>query len=302
MPKALFVDPTEVRKPEIIKIKDVPVNQYKNNFEKELKTYGKDRLLRILYDMMTIREFENMMNTFKIQGTWNGIEYNHKGPAHLSMGQEASAVGQCVNLDTDDFIFGSHRSHGELLAKCLSAVAKLDESKLESIMKEFLGGDTLRMAEKVPHKNVKDLAENFVLYGALGEIFARSAGFNRGLGGSMHAYFLPFGSMPNNAIVGGSADIATGAALFKYTHKVFPENNEKCFYPSEKIIRDEINRFYPLKKIMMDEINWFYPSEKIIKDEINWFYALKKIIRDEMNRFYALEKIIRDEVIFSDCK
>jgi 2-oxoisovalerate dehydrogenase E1 component len=82
-------------------------------------------------------------------------------------------------------------------------------------MKEFLSGDTLRMAEKIPHTSIKDLAENFVLYGALGEIFARNAGFNRGLGGSMHAYFLPFGSMPNNAIVGGSADIATGAALFK---------------------------------------------------------------------------------------
>ncbi|MDR0655331.1 MAG: dehydrogenase [Treponema sp.] len=215
MPKSIVVDPAEVRKSGFIKIKDIPVNQYKNNFESELKTYGKEGLVRILYDMIVIREFENMMNSFKIQGSWNGIEYNHKGPAHLSMGQEAAAVGQCVNLGTEDFIFGSHRSHGELLAKCLSAVEKLDEQNLEKIMKEFLGGDTLRMAEKVPYKSVKDLAENFVLYGALGEIFARKAGFNRGLGGSMHAYFLPFGSMPNNAIVGGSADIATGAALYK---------------------------------------------------------------------------------------
>jgi 2-oxoisovalerate dehydrogenase E1 component len=215
MPKSIFVDPAEVRKPQILKIKDIPVNQYKSDFAGEVKTYGKDALVRILYDMLTIREFENMMNTFKIQGAWNGIEYNHKGPAHLSMGQEASAVGQCVNLGIDDFIFGSHRSHGEILAKCLSAVEKLDEAALEKIMKEFLGGDTLRMAEKIKHTGVKDLAENFVLYGALGEIFARNAGFNRGLGGSMHAYFLPFGSMPNNAIVGGSADIATGAALFK---------------------------------------------------------------------------------------
>jgi 2-oxoisovalerate dehydrogenase E1 component len=199
----------------MLKIGDIPVNQYKPNFAGELKTYGRERLIRILYDMLTIREFENMMNTFKIQGAWNGIEYNHKGPAHLSMGQEAAAVGQCVNLDTEDFIFGSHRSHGELLAKCLSAVEKLEEKQLEEIMRDFLGGDTLRMAEKVSYKGVKDLAENFVLYGALGEIFARSAGFNRGLGGSMHAYFLPFGSMPNNAIVGGSADIAAGAALFK---------------------------------------------------------------------------------------
>ena len=31
----------------------------------------------------------------------------------------------------------------------------------------------------------------------------------------MHTFFPPFGVMPNNAIVGGSADIATGAALYK---------------------------------------------------------------------------------------
>ena len=215
MPKSIFVDPAEVRKSGTIKIKDIPVNQYKNSFDNELKTYGREGLIRILYDMITIREFENMMNTFKIQGAWNGIEYNHKGPAHLSMGQEAAAVGQCVTLGIEDLIFGSHRSHGEIIAKCLSAVEKLDEKALEKIMKEFLGGDTLRMAEKAAYSGVKDLAENFVLYGALGEIFARNSGFNRGLGGSMHAYFLPFGSMPNNAIVGGSADIATGAALFK---------------------------------------------------------------------------------------
>ncbi|MDR1862729.1 MAG: dehydrogenase, partial [Treponema sp.] len=215
MPKSIFVDPAEVSKSGTIKIKDIPVNQYKNNFDRELKTYGREGLIRILYDMLVIREFESMMNTFKIQGAWNGIEYNHKGPAHLSMGQEAAAVGQCVNLGIDDLIFGSHRSHGEIIAKCLSAVEKLGEKELEKIMKEFLGGDTLRMAEKVSYSGIKDLAENFVLYGALGEIFARNSGFNRGLGGSMHAYFLPFGSMPNNAIVGGSADIATGAALFK---------------------------------------------------------------------------------------
>ena len=203
----------------MLKIKDIPVNQYQSDFEKELKTYGAEKLKRILYDMQTIRAFENMLNTFKTQGAWENIEYNHKGPAHLSMGQEAAAVGQCVNLGIDDFIFGSHRSHGEILAKCYSAVEKLSEKELEKIMKEFLGGDTLKMAEKISYKNVKDLTENFVLYGTLAEIFARNAGFNRGLGGSMHAYFLPFGSMPNNAIVGGSADIATGAALFKRINK-----------------------------------------------------------------------------------
>jgi 2-oxoisovalerate dehydrogenase E1 component len=220
MPKSILVDPKEVRKPQVLKLKDIPVNQYKGDYKKELALYGKERLVRIWYDMAVIREFESMLNSFKTQGAWNGIEYNHKGPAHLSLGQEASAVGQCVNLSADDFIFGSHRSHGEIIAKCFSAIWQYSqnsegEKKLEAIMKTFFDGATLRVAEIAPSKNIRELAENFVLYGTLAEIFARKAGFNCGLGGSMHAFFPPFGSMPNNAIVGGSADIATGAALFK---------------------------------------------------------------------------------------
>ena len=35
----------------------------------------------------------------------------------------------------------------------------------------------------------------------------------------MHAFFPPFGVYPNNAIVGGSADIAVGAALFKHVNQ-----------------------------------------------------------------------------------
>ena len=44
----------------------------------------------------------------------------------------------------------------------------------------------------------------------------RDAGFNKGMGGSMHAFFTPFGAYPNNAIVGGSSGIAVGAALFSH--------------------------------------------------------------------------------------
>ena len=215
MPKSIHVDPVAVRKPSTLKIKDIPINAYKADFSREKARWGQERLVRAWYDMATIREFENMLNSFKTQGSWNGIEYNHKGPAHLSIGQESAAVGQSLALGVEDYIFGSHRSHGEILAKCYSAVATLDDARLEGIMKGFLAGETLGIAEKIPYRNVKDLAENFVLFGTLAEIFARKAGFNRGLGGSMHAFFTPFGSMPNNAIVGGSADIALGSALFK---------------------------------------------------------------------------------------
>jgi len=215
MPKSIVVDPKEVRKPQILKIHDIPINQYKPNFKKELKTFGKEGLKQMYVDMLLIREFESMLNSIKTQGAYQGIEYNHKGPAHLSMGQEAASVGQCVVLDADDLIFGSHRSHGEILAKCFSAVHKSDDDTLLDIMKNFMGGVTLKVVEKGHRGSVKDLAMDYVLYGTLAEIFAREYGINKGLGGSMHAFFPPFGSMPNNAIVGGSGDICVGGALYK---------------------------------------------------------------------------------------
>jgi len=215
MPKSLVIDPKEVRKAQVIKVSDIPLNQYVPDFKKEMKSFGKKGLTRMYHDMVVIREFETMLNSIKTQGAYEGIEYNHKGPAHLSIGQESTAVGECVHLGPEDFIFGSHRSHGEILAKCLSAIDKLDSGALEKVMTSYLDGEILKVAERSGRGDAKELAEDFVLYGTLAEIFARKTGFNRGMGGSMHAFFAPFGSMPNNAIVGGSADISVGAALFK---------------------------------------------------------------------------------------
>ncbi len=215
MPKSLNVNPAEVRKPSTITVPPIPVNAYRQDFTAAKKRYGADGLVAMLHDMLAIREFESMLNSIKTTGGWQGIEYNHKGPAHLSAGQEAAAVGQAAELDADDYIFGSHRSHGEILAKSFSAARKLDPSKLGEIMTGFLDGDTLRYAEKIGYGSAEELTENFILFGTLAEIFARQSGFNRGMGGSMHAFFPPFGVMPNNAIVGGSGDISVGAALFK---------------------------------------------------------------------------------------
>lgn len=38
-------------------------------------------------------------------------------PCHLYTGQEAVAAGLCASLETRDYIFGNHRSHGHFLAK-----------------------------------------------------------------------------------------------------------------------------------------------------------------------------------------
>lgn len=219
MPRSLSIDPTVLRVKSTIQSLEIPILGYDPDFERELEIYGRQGLIDILHDMVAIRSFETMLNSIKTTGSWNGVEYNHRGPAHLSIGQESAVVGQASQLDPTDFIFGSHRSHGEILAKCFSASRRLDAPGVESIMKGFLDGETLGFAEKVGYDSSEDLVENFILYGTVAEIFARSAGFNRGLGGSMHAFFAPFGSMPNNAIVGGSADIATGSALFKLINR-----------------------------------------------------------------------------------
>ncbi len=161
-----------------------------------------------------------MLNLIKTQAVYNGVETTYPGPAHLSLGQEASCVGEAYLLGKEDYIFGSHRSHSEILAKCLSCIEKLSEQELMDVMENFLGGKTLRAVEKFGKcDDVKELAIRFVLYGTLAEIFAREAGFHHGMGGSMHAFFLPFGVYPNNAIVGGSGTIATGAALYKKVNK-----------------------------------------------------------------------------------
>ncbi len=215
MPKALAITPALVRQKQVLKINDIPVNQYSKTLAEERKNYSDATLVGVLEDMLLIREFETMLDKIKKEGVYENIKYDHAGPAHLSIGQEASAVGQALALEIEDHIFGSHRSHGEILAKGMSAIRKLDEKTLDQVMSSFDGGTILNIIGKSHPAGTRALAKDFLVYGALAEIFHRRPGFNKGLGGSMHAFFTPFGVYPNNALVGGSADIACGAALFK---------------------------------------------------------------------------------------
>ncbi|MCC6859075.1 MAG: hypothetical protein IT158_10960 [Bryobacterales bacterium] len=219
MPKSIPIEPEKVLARGRIRFTDIEINAYDKTVEEELAEFSRDDLLNIFHDLCAIREFETILNQIKIKGTYKGITYSHLGPAHLSIGQEAAAVGMAFTLTPDDHIYGSHRSHGEILAKGFSAIRRIEDARLLEIMRSYRDGAILEPLEKGHGGSVQELARKFLVYGAYSEMFARETGLNRGLGGSMHAFFTPFGIYPNNAIVGGSGSIAPGAALFKRANR-----------------------------------------------------------------------------------
>lgn len=216
MPKSLIVDPAATRRPGELQVASIPVDSYAGTLESSRRSVGDEALRRMLRDMVVIREFELMLDQIKRTGRYGDLRYEYPGPAHLAIGQEAAAVGQAAALEIDDHIFGSHRSHGEVIAKGLAAIERLDDGALMTLMDDWRGGAILSLLDRhLEAADAKARGAQFLLYGLLAEIFGRRTGFNLGLGGSMHAFFPPFGIYPNNAIVGASAPIAVGAALFK---------------------------------------------------------------------------------------
>lgn len=116
------------------------------------------------------------------------------GPAHSSIGQEGGAVGSCIGLRTHDQINGSHRGHHQFLSKALAHIAP---DGLDPVT-EF-GGEVETLLDRT-----------------LSEIAGLAEGFCRGRGGSMHLRWAEAGALGTNAIVGGGAPMAAGAA---FAHK-----------------------------------------------------------------------------------
>jgi len=67
-------------------------------------------LLTVYRKMVTVRQFETMAGEHFAAGEIPGF-------IHLSIGQEASSVGVCSCLETDDYVVTTHRGHGHMIAK-----------------------------------------------------------------------------------------------------------------------------------------------------------------------------------------
>jgi len=66
--------------------------------------------LNLYNKMLRIRKIEEAISD-------NYKDQEIRCPVHLSIGQEAIAVGICENLKTEDKIVTAHRSHTQFFAK-----------------------------------------------------------------------------------------------------------------------------------------------------------------------------------------
>lgn len=78
-----------------------------------LKKLGKTKALEMYKKMVGIRHFEERVRYLFLEGIMPGT-------IHQCDGQEATAVGVCSALNTDDVIGSTHRPHGHAIAKGLT--------------------------------------------------------------------------------------------------------------------------------------------------------------------------------------
>ena len=152
--------------------------------DEDRKSIATDDLIRMLFLLHLVREFETQVLDFK------DADLVH-GPAHTSIGQEAVAAAMAVCLRKSDMIASTHRAHGHFLSKAVVYYAPE-------------GYQPLR--DGVP-EGVQQAVNQ-----TLAEIMGLKAGWCGGRGGSMHLYDGESGNLGSNAIVGGGIPIATGAA------------------------------------------------------------------------------------------
>lgn len=91
-----------------------------------IRKYSADELKGALKKMYLIRKFEEGAEESYMRGLIHGT-------MHLSIGQEASAVGSCMSLTDDDKITSTHRGHGHCVAK---------GAELSKMFAEFFGKET----------------------------------------------------------------------------------------------------------------------------------------------------------------
>jgi 2-oxoisovalerate dehydrogenase E1 component len=169
---------------------------------------GGEDALDLLDDMLAIRELEEMIVRLRSGGYDPLPGYEYRGPTHVSIGQEAAAVGTAAAIRATDHITSSHRGHGDAIAKGFAAIRRMTPEELAARLpgsQTGSGGAT--------HDALLAAALEEHVFRTIAELFGKEEGYCRGRGGGMHIGDASTGHLGANAIVGGSVPIATGAAM-----------------------------------------------------------------------------------------
>ncbi|HEY6014513.1 MAG TPA: thiamine pyrophosphate-dependent enzyme, partial [Candidatus Limnocylindrales bacterium] len=160
--------------------------------------------LDLLDDMLAVRDLEEMIVRLRSGGYDPLPGYDYRGPTHVSIGQEGTAVGAASALRPDDQITSSHRGHGDAIAKGFAAIRRMTVEELGARVPATAGQDRDALLAAALEEHV---------YRTIAELFGKDEGYCRGRGGGMHIGDFATGHLGANAIVGGSVPIATGAAM-----------------------------------------------------------------------------------------
>ncbi len=186
---------------------------------------GRNTLLEMYRRMLTIRVFEETVFDVYRKGWMPGL-------AHLSDGQEATAVGVCMTLRTDDTITSTHRGHGHIIAK---------GGRVEPMMAEVMGKVTGYCRGKGGEMHIADvslgiLGANGIVGGGLGIAAGSAFTAKREGEGRVSVAFFGDGAI-NQGIWYETANIAV---LWKLPLIYVCENNDYTqFTNSKKLISGE---------------------------------------------------------------
>lgn len=182
--------------------------RYRKTLKSELASgrITKQEAVNLLEDMLTVREFEQMILKLRSGAYEPCLDFNYRGPTHLSIGQEAVSVGACLGIAPDDCITSTHRGHGDSIAKGCVAIRAMNIDQLKARVPD---------SNATSRKDVVEAALEDHIYRTIAELFGKEDGYCRGRGGGMHIADFMVGHLGANAIVGGGVPIATGAAMGK---------------------------------------------------------------------------------------
>lgn len=201
--------------PGLIEFEPIPKFSYRSNLKGELEAKRLSIIdtIRMFKVMLMNRYFEELIIEMK-QGKFVPHEnFKFIGATHLSIGQEAVAIGVMSALRWTDYITSTHRGHGHSIAKGAYRIYAMTRAEQIEFINDNFDYSDIRDDELL------ERAMDHHLYKTMCELLGKEDGYCRGRGGGMHIADFNARHLGANAIVGGSYAIGAGAALAQHLLK-----------------------------------------------------------------------------------